>query len=212
MRNGADTLIRDQSTVTFEGALKRSFRLWGIQQEVRELLLRLARKPNDLYFGHCLLRGLLGSGNDEVADRTALDFSSPADNNQRLRRYASFDPRCPASCVSHVSPPTNSVRHSTVHCQYFAYGQIVQASSEETNKQRRPKQRISEKRIQLRCSTMTPDRDYMLMKHKEETFEFSPQWVPSGPVPVCALLGRHIGCRENCSGARDAYKVFCAVH
>jgi len=59
-----------------------------IEDRLGNRALILDRKTDDADFLDGLMSGLLGGGNDEVADATALDFGRAFDDSQRFRRDA----------------------------------------------------------------------------------------------------------------------------
>ena len=81
---GLAHLFPDEIPVTREGFLQGRVQFGGPRQELYELFLRLARQPNDLYFGYRFLRGLLSRGDDKIADRTPLDFRGATDDGKRF--------------------------------------------------------------------------------------------------------------------------------
>ena len=60
----------DELPVTREGFLQGRVQFGRPRQKLDELFLRLARQPNDLYFGYRFLRGLLGGSDNKIANRT----------------------------------------------------------------------------------------------------------------------------------------------
>ena len=82
---GLAHLLADDTPVTREGFLQGRVQFGWPSQKLDELFLRLARQPNDLYFGYRLLRGLLGGSDDKIADRTSLNFRGATDDGKRFR-------------------------------------------------------------------------------------------------------------------------------
>jgi len=81
---GLAHLFPDEIPVTREGFLQGRVQFGWPSQKLDELFLRLARQPNDLYFGYRLLRGLLGGSDDKIADRTSLNFRGATDDGKRF--------------------------------------------------------------------------------------------------------------------------------
>jgi hypothetical protein len=84
------------------------------------LFLGLSRKPNDLYFSHGLLSGLLSGSNDKVADGAALNLGGAAYDGKGVGRYSSLDSRRSVSSGRHINPFATNVRWLAVQSQIRA--------------------------------------------------------------------------------------------
>jgi hypothetical protein len=82
---GLAHLFPDEIPVTREGFLQGRVQFARPRQLRDEPFLRLARQPNNLYFGYRFLRGLLGSGDHKIANRTSLDFRRTPDDGKCFR-------------------------------------------------------------------------------------------------------------------------------
>jgi hypothetical protein len=77
---GLAHLFPDEIPVTREGFLQGRVQFGRPRQKLDELFVRLARQPNDLYFGYRFVRGPLGGSDDKIADRTSLNFRGAPDD------------------------------------------------------------------------------------------------------------------------------------
>jgi hypothetical protein len=77
----------------FPGPLQGGRQRRWIEQKIYETLLIFDRKPDDAGLFDCPVRGLLGGGDDEIADAAALHFSSALHHGQRIRCDTRFDAR-----------------------------------------------------------------------------------------------------------------------
>ena len=111
---GLAHLSPDEIPVTRECFLQDRVQFAWYRQKLYELFLRLARQPNDLYFGYRFLRGLLGGSDDKIADRTPLDFGRATDDGKRFRCDACLQAGSPVDVFHAPVRSLSSVRHSTV--------------------------------------------------------------------------------------------------
>ena len=100
----------------FPGPLQGGRQRRRIEQKVHETPLIFDRKADDTGLFDCLVRGLLGGGNDEIADAAALHFSSALHHSQRIgaiRASIRALRLCSLGIIRPLFPHSAIVRHFT---------------------------------------------------------------------------------------------------
>jgi hypothetical protein len=87
--------------VTLEGFSKGGCGLRRIQYRVGDLPLARDGKPNNLRLIDCSRSCLLRCGDDEIADRSALDLGSATDHGKSFRSYACLNSGSPVGLFWH---------------------------------------------------------------------------------------------------------------
>jgi hypothetical protein len=124
--------------VTREGFLQGRVQFGWPRQKLDELFLRLARQPNDLYFGYRFLCGLLGGSDDKIADRTSLDFRGATDDGKRFRCDACLQRAVRLVCCSGIPKlQFDPTRLSSISRAYRGDVETIVAKTLEKDKRRR---------------------------------------------------------------------------
>jgi hypothetical protein len=101
----------------FPGPLQGGRQRRWIEQKIYETLLIFDRKPDDAGLFDCPVRGLLGGGDDEIADAAALHFRSALHDRQGVGGDTCFDTRAAAGLSGHHHSSYSKFLDCTAVCR-----------------------------------------------------------------------------------------------